>query len=107
MKRKTATTEEVVVEEVVVGVEVEEEVEKGEEVTKIIKDSQLNLIRHSNHQILKIPPQIAPVLLNLLTSTIVLHVILNLYVIIPINKILKVKVSVKKASALTLIMSIF
>ena len=107
MKRKTATTEEVVVEEVVVGVEVEEEVEKGEEVTKTIKDSQLNLIRHFNHQILKIPPQIAPVLLNLLTSTIVLHVILNLYVIIPINKILKVKVSVKKASALTLIMSIF
>ena len=107
MKRKTATTEEVVVEEVVVGVEVEEEVEKGEEVTKTIKDSQLNLIRHSNHQILKIPPQIAPVLLNLLTSTIVLHVILNLYVTIPINKILKVKVSVKKASALTLIMSIF
>ena len=103
MKRKTATTEEVVVEEVVVGVEVEEEVEKGEEVTKTIKDSQLNLIRHSS-LILKIPPQLAQVLL---TSTIVLHVILNLYVIIPINKILKVKVSVKKASALTLIMSIF
>ena len=94
-------------EEVVVGVEVEEEVEKGEEVTKIIKDSQLNLIRHSNHQILKIPPQIAPVLLNLLTSTIVLHVILNLYVIMPINKILKVKDRVKKASALTFKMSIF
>ena len=90
-------------EEVVVGVEVEEEVEKGEEVTKTIKDSQLNLIRHSS-LILKIPPQLAQVLL---TSTIVLHVILNLYVIIPINKILKVKVSVKKASALTLIMSIF
>ena len=90
-------------EEVVVGVEVEEEVEKEEEVIKIIKDSQLNLIRHSS-LILKIPPQLAQVLL---TSTIVLHVILNLYVIIPINKILKVKVSVKKASALTLIMSIF
>ena len=90
-------------EEVVVGVEVEEEVEKGEEVTKTIKDSQLNLIRHSS-LILKIPPQLAQVLL---TSTIVLHVILNLYVIMPINKILKVKDSVKKASALTLIMSIF
>ena len=67
MKRKTATTEEVVVEEVVVGVEVEEEdVEKGEEVTKTTRDSQLNLIRHSN-QILKIPPQLAQVPLLVLT----------------------------------------
>ena len=104
MKRKTATTEEVVVEEVVVGVEVEEEdVEKGEEVTKTTRDSQHNLIRHSN-QILKIPLQLAQVLLHVLTSIIV---ILNLYVIMPINKILKVKDRVKKASALTFKMSIF
>ena len=104
MKRKTATTEVEGVEEVVVGIEVEEEdVEKGEEVTKTTRDSQHNLIRHSN-QILKIPPQLAQVLLHVLTSIIV---ILNLYVIMPINKILKVKDRVKKASALTFKMSIF
>ena len=83
--------------------EVEEDVEEGEEVTKTTRDSQHNLIRHSN-QILKIPLPLAQVLLHVLTSIIVT---LNHYVIMPINKILKVKVSVKKASALTLIMSIF
>ena len=105
MKRKTATTE-VEGEEVVVGVEVEEEdVEKGEEVTKTTRDSQHNLIRHSN-QILQIPLPLAQVLLHVLTSIIVT---LNHYSIMPLNKIqgLKVKDRVRKASALTYKMLIF
>ena len=104
MKLKTATTEVEGVEEVVVGIkEEEEDVEEGEEVTKTTRDSQHNLIRHSN-QILKIPLPLAQVLLHVLTSIIV---ILNLYVIMPINKILKVKDRVRKASALTYKMLIF
>ena len=100
MKLKIATTEVEGVEEVVVGVEVEEEdVEEGEEVTKTTRDSQPNPIRPFN-QIPQIPLPQVQVQLHVLMSTIVTP---NHYAIMLLNKTqgLKVKDRVRKASALT------